>query len=292
MIVWGGEDDIPLAQNTGARYDPVGNAWSATTTTGAPPARWFHTAVWTGAKMIVWGGLDGTSDLNTGGVYDPVANTWTPTSTVGVPAARDMHVAAWTDALAEMDVWGGQDDAVTQLRTGGRYNPAADTWTATSTLAAPIGRRFHTVVWTGSEMIPWGGWNGTDLNSGGLYCSGACASAPPAGSSTISESKQPGAVLVSWTPVSAAAAYDVVRGGLNQLRSSAGNFTTSTQACLSNDQTATSYLDTSAPPPAGDGSWYLLRGLSCGGPGTYDETAGSQSGSRDAEINASSNTCP
>ncbi|HEY2119535.1 MAG TPA: hypothetical protein VGH37_10160 [Candidatus Acidoferrum sp.] len=28
-----------------------------------------------------------------------------------------------------------------------------DMWTATSTTGAPVGRAFHTAVWTGSEMI-------------------------------------------------------------------------------------------------------------------------------------------
>lgn len=290
MIVWGGEDDNALAQNTGGRYDPAGNAWSATATTNAPAARWFHTAVWTGNKMIVWGGYDGTADLGTGGIYDPTADAWTSTSTIGAPAARDMHVAVWTDALSEMDVWGGQNDAVVQLNAGARYNPTTNAWTAMSSLGAPIGRRFHTAVWTGSGMIVWGGWNVTDLNTGGSYCSGACAASPPVGSSTISVSKQSGG-LVSWTAVPVAAAYDSVRGLLNQLHSSGGNFTTSTQACLANDQVATSYVDPSLPTAA-NGYWYLVRGLSCGGAGTYNETGGSQVGSRDSEIGTSPNKCP
>ena len=32
-----------------------------------------------------------------------------------------------------------------------------DSWTATSTINAPAGRDIHTAVWTGSEMIVWGG---------------------------------------------------------------------------------------------------------------------------------------
>ena len=36
-----------------------------------------------------------------------------------------------------------------------------DTWTATSTTNVPTARNFHTAVWTGSEMIVWGGvWGG------------------------------------------------------------------------------------------------------------------------------------
>ena len=35
-----------------------------------------------------------------------------------------------------------------------------DTWTATSTTNAPVRRAGHTAVWTGSEMIVWGGDSG------------------------------------------------------------------------------------------------------------------------------------
>jgi hypothetical protein len=44
----------------GAGYTELGasnvDVWTATTTAGAPSARDSHTAVWTGTKMIVWGG--------------------------------------------------------------------------------------------------------------------------------------------------------------------------------------------------------------------------------------------
>jgi len=46
-----------------------------------------------------------------------------------------------------------------------------DTWAATSLTNAPSARFSHTAVWTGSEMIVWGGF-GTgsgDLNTGGRY---------------------------------------------------------------------------------------------------------------------------
>src|SRR5437762_1185426 len=45
-----------------------------------------------------------------------------------------------------------------------------DTWTATSLTNAPAARDSHTVVWTGSEMIVWGGYNGSsEVNTGGRY---------------------------------------------------------------------------------------------------------------------------
>jgi len=54
------------------------------------------------------------------------------------------------------------------LNTGGRYNPGTDSWTTTSTTNAPTARADHTAVWTGSEMIVWGGAPAT--NTGGRYC--------------------------------------------------------------------------------------------------------------------------
>ena len=47
---------------------------------------------------------------------------------------------------------------------------ADDTWTPTSTTGAPDGRNSHTAVWTGSEMIVWGGGdNNSVFNTGGRY---------------------------------------------------------------------------------------------------------------------------
>jgi N-acetylneuraminic acid mutarotase len=44
-----------------------------------------------------------------------------------------------------------------------------DSWTATSITEAPAGRASHTAVWTGSEMIVWGGYGGSYFNTGGRY---------------------------------------------------------------------------------------------------------------------------
>jgi hypothetical protein len=44
-----------------------------------------------------------------------------------------------------------------------------DTWTATSTTNAPSARAGHTAVWTGSEMIVWGGGASGLMNTGGKY---------------------------------------------------------------------------------------------------------------------------
>ena len=122
MIVWGGYSGGSHV-NTGARYNPSSNSWTPTTTTNAPDGRLAHAAVWTGSEMIVWGGYSGTQDrfLNTGGRYDPSTNHWSATSTVNAPSPREVSQATgavWTGT--EMIVWGGYDGTFA-LNTGGRY---------------------------------------------------------------------------------------------------------------------------------------------------------------------------
>ena len=178
MVVWGGLDDGYRSDlNTGGQYDPATDTWTPTSTVGSPSSRLNHTAVWTGREMVVWGGYafdNGNQFLNTGGRYDPVTDTWTPTSTVGAPSARALYTAVWTGR--EMVVWGGlfsDGGGYHYLDTGGRYDPATDTWAPTSTTGAPSGRWDHTAVWTGSVMVVWGGYfyDGADhyLNTGGRY---------------------------------------------------------------------------------------------------------------------------
>jgi N-acetylneuraminic acid mutarotase len=169
MIIWGGEDpNGPGRFNTGGKYNPITDSWTATGTANAPDARFGHTAVWTGSQMIVWGGSGNVGPLGTGGRYDPGANSWAPTSTSNVPIARGDHTAVW--AGNQMIVWGGGSSAG-YLNSGGRYNPSTDSWTAMPTANAPTARSAHTAVWTGNKMIVWGGEDrfANDFNTGGRY---------------------------------------------------------------------------------------------------------------------------
>src|SRR5439155_73748 len=154
---------LPVIVTTSDAADGcIEDTWTATTLINAPSARWDHTAVWTGAEMIVWGGFAGNA-LDTGGRYDPITDSWTATTMANVPTAREMHTAVWTGS--EMIVWGG--DLFTN--SGGRYNPGTDNWTPTSLLNAPAVRFAHAAVWTGSEMIVWGGDGNGFFNTGGRY---------------------------------------------------------------------------------------------------------------------------
>jgi hypothetical protein len=148
----------------------IDDTWTATSTVNAPDGRYFHTAVWTGSEMIVWGGYSQPNYVNTGGKYNPTTDSWAAASMTNVPDGRWFHTAVWTGS--EMIVWGGTD-TINFFNTGGRYNPGTDSWVATSTGNAPDSRQAHTAVWTGNEMIVWGGefydGNYHYLNTGGRY---------------------------------------------------------------------------------------------------------------------------
>jgi len=172
MIVWGGDVSSSNYYNTnsGARYNPTNDSWTAISVTGAPTARSAHSAVWTGSEMIIWGGLISnpgtTMPFNTGGKYFPNTNTWVTISTTNAPEARSSQSTIWTGT--DMIVWGGFSKSA-NLNSGGIYNPKSDSWTTISSTSAPSVRRYHSAIWTGSEMIIWGGYDGTALNTGGRF---------------------------------------------------------------------------------------------------------------------------
>ena len=171
MIIWGGFDGTNSLSG-GSRYSPLSNSWTAVSTSGAPSPRYGHSAIWTGSEMIIWGGLSGTNNFNDGMRYNPLGNTWTAIATNSTLAGRYVHSAVWTGS--KMVVWGGNsyDGSSHPLGDGGIYDPVLDTWTSTATNGAPAARYDHTTVWTGTEMIVWGGFNvpgNTWFGDGGRY---------------------------------------------------------------------------------------------------------------------------
>ncbi|HQZ15224.1 MAG TPA: Calx-beta domain-containing protein, partial [Vicinamibacteria bacterium] len=149
MIVWGGYNPATLAfLSTGGAYNSATDTWTPVTNTGAPAARWFHTAVWTGSHMIVWGGRQGASNFATGGLYDPIGDTWQNVPTAAAPTRRYQHGSLWTGT--QMLTWGGFDGA--RPTSGGLYQPPAPTVTTDPATAV-----------TDTEAT----WNGT-VNPNGL----------------------------------------------------------------------------------------------------------------------------
>jgi hypothetical protein len=118
VVVWGGAIGDPGNQidiNDGAIYDPVADAWTSVTTANAPAPRQNHRAIWSGSRMIVWGGQPESS--REGGLYNLAADAWEPTSLCNAPHGRSSHAAVWTGTT--MMVWGGWPGYV----TGGIFFP-------------------------------------------------------------------------------------------------------------------------------------------------------------------------
>jgi len=163
MIIWAGAytDGVAVQfTNTGARYNPVTDTWAAMSTVNAPSGAYpYYNAVWTGDEMLVWNG-------SSGGRYNPLTDTWSSISTVNAPAPRSEFTVVWTGT--EMVVWGGWTGDVNLVTdTGGRYNPSTDSWSTVTQTGAAAARYRHTAAWTGTEMIVWGGSNGSTPAYGG-----------------------------------------------------------------------------------------------------------------------------
>jgi hypothetical protein len=171
MLVWGGMggNGYFLPEAIGGRYNPATDTWQPMSNVDAPPAMYGHTAIWTGSKMIVWGGSTNlsASGSSMGGAYDPATDTWELTPTLGAPSGRSLHTAVWTGT--EMAIWGGRTLAGA-VNSGGMYDPQSKAWRPISDTCGAAERFDHTAVWTGGEMIIWGGSrNGALVTSGAQY---------------------------------------------------------------------------------------------------------------------------
>ena len=155
--IWGGRNSEGLLGD-GAVYDPLADTWTAINDSNSPDERTGHTAVWLNGELLVWGGDGETGVLNTGGRYSFEGNSWAVLPTAGAPSARRGHTAISTSTT--MIVWGGKTED-SFLGGGAVFDPSGNfglgSWSTMSTSNAPDARSSHSAVWTGSEMIIYGG---------------------------------------------------------------------------------------------------------------------------------------
>jgi hypothetical protein len=171
LLVWGGfqgalggEYEEGGSVSFATRYGASSDAWSDMKREGEPTARDFLVRVWTGEKLLVWGGIAQSGEKSwvnhdDGALYDPKTDSWKPMSKSGALAGRyATDRALWTGD--ELIVWGGlsyatgmnYDPAITLLDDGGVYDVASDTWTAIPKDGAPHGG-LAPFAWTGKELI-------------------------------------------------------------------------------------------------------------------------------------------
>jgi len=97
--------------------------------------------------------------------------------------------------------------------------------------------------------------------------------------------------VLSWLPVLGADGFDVVAGDLRALRSSGGDFTTTSLQCVGDDVAGTT-TSFDAVPASGEAFWFVVRYCDAGGAESYDDDQSSQQGSRDPGIDVSAGSCP
>jgi hypothetical protein len=124
MIIWGGN-----FLNTGGKYNPSTDSWTATSTTDAPTGTFDHTAVWTGNEMIVWGGYDFPQFLNTGGRYCPLADIQiTLDATTSKVGDINTVLLTWNGATStDIDVYRDGILIVTTTNNGSYTDSTGDT---------------------------------------------------------------------------------------------------------------------------------------------------------------------
>ena len=116
-----------------------------------------HSAVWTGNKMLIWGGqrLTGARYMADGLSYEPATETWSSIPQAPLSPRSDQS-AVWTGS--KMLVWAGDNPSLFEIvyGDGAAYDPATNRWTPLPT--SPLSPRvYNSVVWTGRQMIVWGG---------------------------------------------------------------------------------------------------------------------------------------
>ncbi len=306
MVVWGGTNSCCFLAD-GAEYDLGTNAWTPTSVAGAPAARGQHVGGHLGTAAIVWGGLGtGSRTLNSGATYcacsfyadvdgdgygNP-ASKLRDCSFVTPPPGYVKDASDCNDAAASVNP-GATDascDGIDQNCSG-----VADEGFVSGPSSCGVG----TCVSTGVTSCVAGAI--VDTCTPGVASPEICDGIDndcdgfvdnvPLGVAALTAAKSGAVVQLTWSALFSAAFYDVTRGLLGTLRAGGGDFTPSVDACVANDQAGTTTAD-AAPVPPGDGFWYLVRGNNCAGAGSYDEGLASQSGSRNAEVDASALACP
>ena len=141
---------------------------------------------------------------------------------------------------------------------------------------------------SGSLSVGWqqDGTGPYSLNSAAI----AFGCAAPAATPELVLEQTGGETQISWTALPLVPAYDVVRGDLELLRATGGDFSSSTVECMADNDSDTIVVHPGTPP-SGGGFWFLTRAVSCDG-GTYDSGGPAQVEPRDAEIAASADSCP
>lgn len=124
--------------------------WTALPNAPIEPRTDGAVSVWTGTRMIVWGGDSANGSVRADGAsYDPATRTW-HTLPASPLEPRTSPAYAWTGT--KLFIWGGiASGGNTNLTDGATYDPNTDSWHRLPPL--PVSDRHAVAVWTGSRIL-------------------------------------------------------------------------------------------------------------------------------------------
>jgi hypothetical protein len=169
LAVWGGLNTFDWFAD-GKYHNPSLNNWTSISNTNRPTLRESASFAWTGAGLLLWSGWNGGDFLQDGALLKPAVGTggtWSPINVALAPSPRAQNAAIWTGS--ELCVWGGcGEDACSEVREdGGCYSTSKDSWRAIPAEEAFPGRIAPAAVWTGTELIVFGGERNLKAVGGG-----------------------------------------------------------------------------------------------------------------------------
>jgi hypothetical protein len=149
LVIFPGQDPEGKAVG-GAAYNPASNTWRRIDSLPTPAGAY---AVWDGHEVLVAGGTRANELATTGLAYDPATNQ---SRRLPPSSGRASAAAVWTGR--RLLVWGGQTfpGASVTARHGLSYDPIGNRWSPLPQSVFPA-RVDPIAVWTGRELIVWGG---------------------------------------------------------------------------------------------------------------------------------------
>lgn len=162
LVIYGGLVNGNNANDRQYTYDVAANTWRQG---NGPSARYGAFGTWEGTYVVVWSGA--SPQLKSDGeLYDPNANIWSKMTNMGSPQPRwaPRRQTGWSARVkpgVTLMVGGLGAMANMFFRDGGLYNSTTNSWTPIAAWPSGASHFWGVGVWTGSELVVWGGRTGT-----------------------------------------------------------------------------------------------------------------------------------
>jgi hypothetical protein len=211
MVVWGGGDAAGTQDRAdGARYDPSSNTWLPMSNAGALPPRRAPYGLWTGSRVLFFGGFDKTGKpLGGVSLYDPSNDSWSPSG-----GGKDQPPPVLDPTLgfsgSLLIVYGGRPNG----GGGGgashdtfTYDPSANEWRK---VRDGSDSRYGALgTWDGTALLAW---SGSPLTADGRQYSPSSDSWTAVGTSGAPTARFAQARITGWS-VRVSGTVALVAGG-------------------------------------------------------------------------------